>query len=166
MILKISFFLLFTTGAYSQKKFIKVDSLKLKEELDAVLFKYGLKSSGFAINVVSLNQKGGQTAYSITNNYYNNYGIIPRKVTEEEFKYIMYYFPNKNVSISFRAYDGVDAEITSVKNQIVDVFKKNGYNNIDTHFKLGLGFDAPSKIMFDSVPGQNMMIISIPPAKL
>lgn len=46
--------------------------------MDAVLSKYGLKTTGFAINVTSNNQSGNaQTAYSITNNYYTDPNYIP-----------------------------------------------------------------------------------------
>jgi len=55
----------------------KIDSNGLKRELDGVLKKYGLKTTGFAINVISLNQWGGQTAYSITNNYYSDPNYVP-----------------------------------------------------------------------------------------
>jgi hypothetical protein len=53
------------------------DSVSLKREIDSVLKKHGLKSRGFAINVISLNQNGGQTAYSITNNYFSDPNYIP-----------------------------------------------------------------------------------------
>lgn len=64
--------LLITINAFCQNPKKPLDSIALKKELDAVLAKYGLKSTGFAVNVISLNQKGGQNAYSITNNYYQN----------------------------------------------------------------------------------------------
>lgn len=62
--------ILLSNRAHSQNK--KIDTTVLKKEIDAVLAKYGLKSKGFAINVISNNQKGGQTAYLITNNYYGD----------------------------------------------------------------------------------------------
>jgi hypothetical protein len=73
-------FLIISTASFSQKKNTKVDSAVLKKELDAVLSKYGLKTKGFAINVISINQKGGQTAYSITNNFYRDSSYIPDSV--------------------------------------------------------------------------------------
>jgi hypothetical protein len=78
-----------------------LDSVSLKKELDAVLAKYGLKTKGFAVNVISVNQKGGQTAYTITNNYYGdttkieaNYGFD--SVIHDGIKYI-YVYPKKGV---------------------------------------------------------------------
>jgi hypothetical protein len=69
--------------------------------LDAVLAKYGLKSKGFAVNVISINQKGGQTAYSITNNFFGdtvksatNFGF--EIVTEGNVDWI-YVYPKKGV---------------------------------------------------------------------
>lgn len=55
----------------------KIDTNNLKRELDGLLKKYGVKSTGFSINVISIDQKGGQTAYQITNNYYSDPNYIP-----------------------------------------------------------------------------------------
>jgi hypothetical protein len=63
---------LFSINCFSQTTKKPLDSTALQKELDSVLSKYGLKSKGFVINVISVNQKGGQTAYSITNNYYGD----------------------------------------------------------------------------------------------
>jgi hypothetical protein len=72
-------------NVYSQSKNKFNDSVMLKKEIDSVLAKHGLKSKGFAINVISINQKAGQTAYSITNNYYGNVNINTEKeLTEDE----------------------------------------------------------------------------------
>lgn len=75
-VVKLQIVLLITSSCIFVRSFsqspAKIDSIKLKRELDSVLAKYGLKSKGFAINVISINQQGGQTAYSITNNYYSD----------------------------------------------------------------------------------------------
>lgn len=68
------------TISYSQIKNKFIDSLLLKKEIDSVLAKHGLKSKGFAINVISINQNGGQTAYSITNNFYGDPGYVPDSI--------------------------------------------------------------------------------------
>ena len=63
----------FYNSAYSQKQPIFTDTFTLRKEIDSVLAKHGLKTKSFDINVVSFNQRGGQVAYSITNNYqYHN----------------------------------------------------------------------------------------------
>ena len=107
MILKISFFILISITSYSQKKFAhkltKVDSATLKIEIDKVLSKYGLKSKGFNINVISLDQKGGQTAYSITNNYYKDTAYIEDSVNfdytfeKQSNNTILYVYPKYGV---------------------------------------------------------------------
>ena len=93
--------ILYSNLSYSQIKYRFSDSLLLKQELDSVLAKHGLKSKGFVITVISLNQKGGQTAYSITNNYYGdtlkneaNFGIDT--FTEGGKKWVTVY-PKKGV---------------------------------------------------------------------
>lgn len=98
---KLLVILLITINAFSQDKSKFKDSALLKKELDSVLAKYGLKTKGFLINVISVNQQGGQTAYSITNNYYGdttnietNYGLDT--VNEGGIKYI-YVYPKKGV---------------------------------------------------------------------
>ena len=75
----------------------------LKKEIDSLLLKHGLKSKGFAINVFSINQKGGQTAYLITNNYFTDPNYIAdsinyetKVVIKDSLKYI-YFFPKKGV---------------------------------------------------------------------
>src|SRR6185437_3243601 len=70
--------------SFCQTKKYFNDSLLLKKEIDSVLAKHGLKSRGFTINVISLNQKGGQTAYSITNNYYGTVNINKEKELTEQ----------------------------------------------------------------------------------
>jgi hypothetical protein len=74
--------LLLSINSFAQKKLTRLDSITLKRDLDRVLAKYGLKSKGFSINVTSINQKGGQTAYSITNNYnyYRDLNYVPDSV--------------------------------------------------------------------------------------
>ncbi|MBU7570147.1 MAG: hypothetical protein KAF41_05790 [Flavobacterium sp.] len=84
----------------------------MKKEIDSVLAKYGLKSKGFSINVISLNQTGGQTAYSITNNFYGdtvragtNYGFDT--LTEGGVKYL-YFYPRKGTwQTPFVGYDSI-----------------------------------------------------------
>lgn len=55
--------------------FSKQDSTNFKNDLEKLLKKYGLKTAGYVLNIQSNDQKGGQTAFTITNNNYvtNNY---------------------------------------------------------------------------------------------
>lgn len=78
--------LLITSNTYAQSKTKPVDSVLLKKKIDAVLAKHGLKSKGFVINVISTNQKGGQTAYSITNNYYQDIKVVQQPELNQWYK--------------------------------------------------------------------------------
>lgn len=67
----ISFFLLFAVAnSYSQSK--ATDTAAFKKEFEKLLLKYGITGKGYAINVTSINQAGGQTAFMISNNYYHD----------------------------------------------------------------------------------------------
>lgn len=48
------------------------DSASFKRDFEKLLSKYGINSSSYIINVSSVNQSGGQTAFVITNNYYGD----------------------------------------------------------------------------------------------
>ncbi|MFP5040283.1 hypothetical protein, partial [Parasediminibacterium sp. JCM 36343] len=50
------------------------DTASLRKEISALLKKYGISNAGFELKVNSNNQKGGQTAFVITNNY--NYTVV------------------------------------------------------------------------------------------
>jgi len=117
ILLIISNSFLYNSSGFCQTKFPFNDSSQLRREIDSVLAKHGLKSKGFAINVVSINQSGGQTAYSITNNYFSDPNYIPDSINYEfqiknEGDKITYYFYPKRGSWQspFIAYD------SSIKN--------------------------------------------------
>src|SRR5205085_1936295 len=59
--------LLFCYISFSQTKVS--DTVAFKKDFEQLLKKYGIVSKGYSINVTSINQKGGQTAFVITNNY-------------------------------------------------------------------------------------------------
>lgn len=48
------------------------DTTAFKREFEKLLTKYGLNAKSYMINVTSNNQKGGQTALIITNNFYGD----------------------------------------------------------------------------------------------
>ena len=64
----ISSFLTTPFVSYSQ------DTANLRKEISVLLKKYGLSNAGFELKVNSNNQKGGQTAFVINNNY--NYTVL------------------------------------------------------------------------------------------
>jgi len=50
------------------------DTASLRKEISGLLKKYGFSNAGFELKVNSNNQKGGQTAFVINNNY--NYTLV------------------------------------------------------------------------------------------
>jgi hypothetical protein len=48
------------------------DTSSLKKDFEKLLKKYGIKNTGYMISVNSINQKGGQTALVINNNYFGD----------------------------------------------------------------------------------------------
>src|ERR1700748_2001482 len=72
---------------------------------------------------------------------FSKYNIhSPRKIREKEIMSDMNrYFPDRTISVQFVAFNRADAEVTSVKNRIIAILKKNGYKNIEDkfHFKTG-----------------------------
>jgi hypothetical protein len=99
-----------------------------------------------------------------TNNTINNNGIVPRKITEGELLPFLYSLPNRNVEIRFVSYGFADAEINSVKNQIVKLCKANGYNKIENTFRVKIGSETPEKIIFNYFPKDSVAEFHIPPA--
>lgn len=63
----ISILLFLSITSFAQIK--ETDSIAFKKDFDSLLSKYGIKNTGYQINVISLNQHGGQTAFVINNNY-------------------------------------------------------------------------------------------------
>lgn len=123
---------LFNNYCYSQVKKKFADSTLLKKEIDAVLAKHGLKSTGFSINVISINQKGGQTAYSITNNYYT--GIKKRTLTMSELNDIVSQIPDKNSIIQMCSINNAGKEGELFATQIANNLISNGYKNVQNGF--------------------------------
>jgi hypothetical protein len=99
------------------------------------------------------------------NNTQNNYGIIPRVITEQEVYNIISVLSNREMVIKFIAYDGVDAEMNAVKDQFITHFKKFGYKNYELSFYHKYGFTPPEEIRLDTVPNENTLLIHIPHQK-
>lgn len=49
-----------------------IDSVAFKNDFEKLLSRYGLNNENYLISVTSYNQKGGQTAFIINNNYYGD----------------------------------------------------------------------------------------------
>ena len=91
--------------------------------------------------------------------------MVHRKISEKEIMFDMNkYFPDRTLSVEFVAFNGADIEVTSVKNRITAILRKNGYKNIEEKFHLKMGTILPEKIVLDSVPGKHSICFEIPPA--
>ncbi len=66
----ISLLLNISVTSFSQS--VTTDTAAFKREFEKLLSKYGLSSKSYLINVTSNNQKGGQTAFIINNNFYGD----------------------------------------------------------------------------------------------
>ena len=66
----ISLFLAITPTSFSQNT--PTDTAAFKRDFEKLLSKYGLSNKSYLINVTSNNQKGGQTAFIINNNFYGD----------------------------------------------------------------------------------------------
>jgi hypothetical protein len=97
----------------------------------------------------------------------NNYnGIQIRQIPESDIMRLMTAsYPDRNIRIYFRDYNGADAEMGNVKQQIIDILKHNGYKNItDGWLWRGGAIAEPEKITFN--PGiDGSLTIDIPHAK-
>jgi hypothetical protein len=90
---------------------------------------------------------------------------VPRKISEREIMYDMNkYFPDRTLSVEFVTFYRADIEVTSVKNKITSILRKNGYKNIEEKFRIKMGAVLPEKIVLDSVPGKHSICFEIPPA--
>jgi hypothetical protein len=148
LIITISFFL-FSFNIHSQV-FPRQDSINFKNDLEKLLSKYGLQSAGYQINVQSNNQRGGQTAFTITNNNYVTYnvGIIPRKLADND-KINLLNRLNKmllennlptNTLIEFGYIMG-DVENQSFAKEVAGFLMSKGYN-VDRALKSTMGVEG------------------------
>jgi hypothetical protein len=130
----------------------------LQKELDAVLAKHGLKSTGFNITVISTNQSGGQTAYSITNNYN---GIKQRTLSKDQLADIIFHIPNKTWTINIES--SGDKESITYAGEIIDNLKKAGYTNFE-YDPFSIHEPCFDTIQFRSYPNESMTRIVVCPA--
>lgn len=128
----------------------KQDSLNFKNDLEKLLTKYGLSTAGYQINVQSNDQRGGQTAFTITNNNYVTYnvGIVPRKLNDNDKtnllnrvnKILLDNNLSKNTEIEFGYILG-NVENQSFAKEVAGFLLTKGYN-IDPAIKPTMGTDG------------------------
>jgi hypothetical protein len=125
LLITISSVLIFSFTTYSQV-LSKEDSINFKKDLEKLLTKYGLQTAGYQINVQSNNQRGGQTAFIITNNYFSP---KKREISDSLLNAIINYLPDKNfpVTMYMRNQDG---ESLSFCEKIKNSLHVKGYYNV------------------------------------
>lgn len=70
LLIIINLLLSISVSSFSQKT--PTDTVAFKRDFEKLLSKYGLSNKSYLINVTSNNQKGGQTAFIINNNFYGD----------------------------------------------------------------------------------------------
>ncbi|RTL57306.1 MAG: hypothetical protein EKK37_14760 [Sphingobacteriales bacterium] len=61
----------------------------------------------------------------------NNFGPQPRQISDESLSLFFANHKDKSISIRFNFINGPTDEMINLKNQIINVLKKHGYNNIE-----------------------------------
>lgn len=119
LLITISSVLIFSFATYSQV-LSKDDSISFKKDLEKLLTKYGLQTAGYQINVQSSNQRGGQTAFTITNNNYNTYITqVPEPVIRIE----KLLYENKIIKGQFKTEEGDLIVLPSIQCKYDSLFK-------------------------------------------
>lgn len=151
LLLIINLLLLLSFSSYSQ-----TDTAKLRKELYALLKKYGLKDASFLLKVESLNQKGGQTAFEINNNYkisgdLNVYANVFRQPEKKDVEAIIYLLQNKNRKIIL-LYLTPDYESKFYCTQLQTILINNGYKDVEIRNRMLVGYKSlPNPITVDTV---------------
>jgi predicted RNA binding protein YcfA (HicA-like mRNA interferase family) len=129
------------------------------KEIDSVLAKYGLKSKGFKIDVVSINQSGGQNAFSITNNYYGNVTVVnaPTQLHPDNFHVLKMHelAPDKTTKLRFM-YPSNSKMSQVFTQELINMLKKDGYKDVGAMVDLASSVDAPKKQITPMKPDENI----------
>ena len=90
------------------------------------------KNASAAVSTPAGNQSAIKpvTAYPVNKPFVSKYGIIPRDANENSLTVFFNTFPDKTTLIKVNFDGPADAEMNSVKTQIIKVLKKNGYTNV------------------------------------
>lgn len=99
-LLIISIGVLFYFDCFSQK-LVRYDTVGFKKDFEQLLKKYRIQSKGYSVNVISINQKGGQNALVINNNFFSDSSLDSSnynfKVIHEENQSYLIVSPKKGV---------------------------------------------------------------------
>jgi hypothetical protein len=92
---------LFPQILFSQK-LSKTDSISFRKDIEGILSKYGFYGQPYLISVQSTNQKGGQTAFIINNNFYGD-----TTLNESNFELWVDTLADKSLNVFVRPLKGV-----------------------------------------------------------
>lgn len=80
------------------------DTMSFRKDFEKLLTQYGLSIKGYTLNVTSINQSGGQTAFIITNNYFRDTILdesnVDFKISGDSNSQILIVYPKKDVWVS------------------------------------------------------------------
>jgi hypothetical protein len=103
-LITISIVCLFESAVMINGQVNSPDTTAFKRDFEKLLSKYGITNKGYLISVNSMNQKGGQTAFIINNNFYSDLLVdsanVDSRIEEKEGQKILYVWPKKGTWIS------------------------------------------------------------------
>jgi hypothetical protein len=105
---------------------------KMKEKVAAAKDTSASAAGKNAAAITKGNTSGNPTPASQSTDkpFVSKYGIIPRDANENSMTVFFNTFPDKTTLIKVNFDGPADAEMNSVKTQIIKVLKKNGYTNV------------------------------------
>lgn len=122
------------------------DSLNFKADFEKLLKKYKIKSDGYSLNVQSINQRGGQTAFIINNNYYGdttNYAnnFESSVLTEDGVQYLVIYPKKGSWQTPFVFTDSSNAKT------ITENPHRDGYMDVYDHGEIKISIGMKRVVM-------------------
>ncbi len=120
----------------SEKKEKKNKEKKIAETDTSILVKKGTAVVSKNTNSAVSDPANKQSAIkpvavdAVNKPFVSKYGIIPRDANENNLTVFFNTFPDKNTLIKVNFDGPADAEMNSVKAQIIKVLKKSGYTNV------------------------------------
>lgn len=167
IILTITSLLLLSSFNLLAQNISKQDSAAFKKDFEQLLKKYGFKSKGYSVNITSINQKGGQTAFIINNNYLGD--TSQRHLTDKELTTILDQI--KKINKEYKNFDSTKIEIYSLplpESQRFAVEIKTKLSSlkysVTTHYNLASVKDL--KENFEVMPGnENCVVIIVQPLR-
>ena len=95
--------------------------------------------------------------------FVSKYGTIPRNATQDNITEFLIAFTDKNTFIKIYYNADPDAEMQSVRTQIVKVLRKSGYTNVSDQFLTLHPMHVPKDVHYE-LQHDGSVIIWIPPA--